>query len=40
MTEGQKVIVNPNDSVQEGVKVQPVPGPEGGGKHTAKAGSQ
>jgi RND family efflux transporter MFP subunit len=31
MTEGQKVIVNPNDSVQEGVKVRPVAAPEGVG---------
>jgi RND family efflux transporter MFP subunit len=31
MIEGQKVIVNPNDSVQEGVKVRPVAAPEGVG---------
>ena len=29
LTEGQKVIVNPNDSVQEGVKVHPTAAPEG-----------
>jgi RND family efflux transporter MFP subunit len=29
LTEGQKVIVNPNDSVQEGVKVHPIAAPEG-----------
>jgi RND family efflux transporter MFP subunit len=29
LTEGQKVIVNPNDSVQEGVKVHPSASPEG-----------
>jgi len=31
LTEGQKVIVNPNDSVQEGVKVRPIAAPEGVG---------
>jgi RND family efflux transporter MFP subunit len=31
LTEGQKVIVNPNDSVQEGVKVHPIAAPEGAG---------
>ncbi|HEY6391258.1 MAG TPA: efflux RND transporter periplasmic adaptor subunit [Bryobacteraceae bacterium] len=31
LTEGQKVIVNPNDSVQEGVKVHPSASPEGAG---------
>jgi hypothetical protein len=25
LTEGQRAIVNPNDSVQEGVKVRPIP---------------
>ena len=31
LTEGQRAIVNPNDSVQEGVKVSPVPaGPTAG----------
>jgi RND family efflux transporter MFP subunit len=39
MKEGEKVIVNPNDSVQEGVRVQPVAGPEGGAKRPAKAGA-
>src|SRR5580704_10968143 len=39
MREGEKAIVNPNDSVQEGVRVQPVAGAEGGGKHPARAGS-
>jgi hypothetical protein len=29
LSEGQKVIVNPNDSVQEGVKVHPSVAPEG-----------
>jgi RND family efflux transporter MFP subunit len=31
LKEGQKVIVNPNDSVQEGGKVHPIAAPEGGG---------
>ncbi len=31
LSEGQKVIVNPNDSVQEGVKVHPSAAPEGAG---------
>ena len=39
MNEGQRAIVNPNDSVQEGVRVQPVAGAEGGAKRPAKAGS-
>jgi RND family efflux transporter MFP subunit len=39
MREGEKVIVNPNDSVQEGVRVQPVAGAESGGRRPAKAGS-
>ena len=39
MNEGERVIVNPNDSVQEGVRVQPVVAPEVGAKRPAKAGS-
>ena len=39
MNEGERAIVNPNDSVQEGVRVQPVAGAEGGAKRPAKAGS-
>jgi RND family efflux transporter MFP subunit len=39
MNEGERAIVNPNDSVQEGVRVQPVAGAEGGLKRPAKAGS-
>ena len=39
MTEGERAIVNPNDSVQEGVRVQPVAGAESGAKRPAKAGS-
>jgi RND family efflux transporter MFP subunit len=30
LNDGQKVIVNPNDSVQEGVKVHPIPAEAGG----------
>lgn len=37
MKEGERAIVNPNDSVQEGVRVQPVAGTEP--KRPAKAGS-
>ncbi len=38
LTEGQRAIVNPNDSVQEGVKVSPVPAAAGAGnsKRSAK----
>jgi RND family efflux transporter MFP subunit len=39
MNEGERAIVNPNDSVQEGVRVQPVAGAEGEPKRPAKAGS-
>jgi len=39
MNEGEKAIVNPNDSVQEGVRVQPVAGAEGAPRLPAKAGS-
>jgi RND family efflux transporter MFP subunit len=39
MNEGERAIVNPNDSVQEGVRVQPVAGAEGGAKRPAEAGS-
>lgn len=39
MNEGQRAIVNPNDSVQDGVRVQPVAGAEGGAKRPAKAGA-
>lgn len=39
LTEGQRAIVNPNDSVQEGVRVQPVAGAERSRKRPAKAGS-
>lgn len=31
LTEGQRAIVNPNDSVQEGVKVNPIPASAGAG---------
>lgn len=34
LTAGQQVIVNPNDSVQEGVRVQPVAGTEGDAKRS------
>jgi RND family efflux transporter MFP subunit len=37
MTDGQRAIVNPNDSVQEGVKVRPVAGAEGAGAKRAGA---
>jgi RND family efflux transporter MFP subunit len=36
---GARAIVNPNDSVQEGVRVQPVAGAEGDAKRPVKAGS-
>jgi RND family efflux transporter MFP subunit len=39
MKEGERAIVNPNDSVQDGVRVQPVAGAEGGAKRPAKSGS-
>src|SRR5580700_6574503 len=39
MNEGERAIVNPNDSVQDGVRVEPVAGAEGGAKRPAKSGS-
>ncbi len=39
MNEGERAIVNPNDSVQDGVRVQPVAGAEGGAKRPARSGS-
>src|SRR5580704_5058709 len=39
MKEGERAIVNPNDSVQDGVRVQPVAGAEGAPRLPAKAGS-
>jgi RND family efflux transporter MFP subunit len=39
LNEGERAIVNPNDSVQEGVRVQPVAGAEGGAKRPAKSAS-
>jgi RND family efflux transporter MFP subunit len=39
MKEGERAIVNPNDSVQDGVRVQPVAGAESGAKRPAKSGS-
>lgn len=37
LTEGQRAIVNPNDSVQEGVKVKPIPAAGGNSKRPAKS---
>jgi RND family efflux transporter MFP subunit len=39
MNEGERAIVNPNDSVQDGVRVEPVAGAEGGAKRPARSGS-
>jgi RND family efflux transporter MFP subunit len=39
MNEGERAIVNPNDSVQDGVRVQPVAGAEGGARRPSKSGS-
>jgi len=39
MVEGERAIVNPNDSVQEGVKVSPIAGGDSGAKKTSQANS-
>jgi len=36
LTEGERAIVNPNDSVQEGVKVSPIAGTDSGAKRPAR----